>query len=288
MRRISKILSMALAVVVLGTTAFGYAASLKVEDTSIKDGATKIQMENLGVKITFNKSVHFKDNAKVNSKYCKLYDDKGKELPTIILTDEKDPNVLLLLLKTAFTEEELKEYGLEKDSKNRGSVLKKLTDYSFVVGKGFQSADGSKLDKDFKITFTTMDPGESTKYSMGMMLLMVGVMVVATAKTAKNKKEEDSTKEKTKEEKVNPYKKARETGKSVEEIVAKEEKKKAKAAKKAEAAEKRRAAKEARLAEEEAEADDIHRVKAPAPISKAGGKYKSGLAKKGNKKAQKK
>lgn len=282
MRRITKILTMVTAVILLFTTSLGYASSLKVEDSSIKDGAKKIQMENLGVKFTFNKSVHFKDNSKLNSKFCKLYDDKGNELPTMILTDKKDPKVLLLLLKTALTEEELKEYGLTQDEKNRGSVLKKLTEYSFVVEEGFQAADGSQLDKDYKVSFETRDPGESMKYSLGMMLLMVVVMVIAVRSSSKEKKEEQALEEKTKEAKVNPYKKARETGKSVEEIVAKEEKRKAKAKRKAEAAERRRAAREERMEEmEEDYDDDVYQVKAPAPISKAGGKYKSGLSGKG-------
>lgn len=279
MRRVSKIFSLVAAMVVLVTTSFGFAAGgLKVEETSIKDGAKNIQMENLGIKVRFNKSIHFKGNIKANEKFCKLYDSKGKQLPTMILTDDKDPDVLLILLKTAFTKEELKKYGLKMDK--RGSVLDKLSKYSFVVEEGFKAADGSILEKEHKISFKTMDPGESMKYSMGMMLLMVVVMIVAVKKQAKDNKEEKELDEKKKKEaKVNPYKKARETGKSVEEIIAKENKRKVKEEAKAAAAAERKAAKEARLEEEDDSEDDgVYRLKAKAPISAAGSKYKSGIA----------
>ena len=68
-----------------------------------------------------------------------------------------------------------------------------------------------------------------------MMALMVIVMVIAS-KRAMNKEKAGEVK-KEKGDKVNPYKEAKSTGKSVKEIVERENKKKAKAAKKQKAME---------------------------------------------------
>ena len=88
--------------------------------------------------------------------------------------------------------------------------------------------------------------------------------------TAKNAKKQAEADKKTKEEKVNPYKEAKKTGKSVEEIVERDQKEKEK-----------RAAKAAKKAAAEEEEDDYYddgkyHVKAPRPISAAGGKYITG------------
>ena len=60
--------------------------------------------------------------------------------------------------------------------------------------------------------------------SLGMMVVMFGGMIVVTSKAAKKNIEE----ERKKQDKVNPYKEAKKTGKSVEEIVEKDQKRKAK------------------------------------------------------------
>ena len=85
------------------------------------------------------------------------------------------------------------------------------------------------------------------------------------------KKEAEKQQAARKEEKVNPYKEAKRTGKSVEEIVEQDQKNKAKQAEKAA----RKAAREAEDYDDYPE-EGVYRVKGPRPIASAGGRYITG------------
>lgn len=105
-----------------------------------------------------------------------------------------------------------------------------------------------------------------------MAVMMVGMIVFTTraAKKATEKEDQDAGKTKT----VNPYKEAKRTGKSVEEIVAKDKQRKAK---EAEAYAKKKAKEAEIMAALEEEVEEISsnkRVSAPKPISVTGSDYK--------------
>jgi hypothetical protein len=105
--------------------------------------------------------------------------------------------------------------------------------------------------------------------SMVMMGVMVVGMVYFTSRTAKKEAEKAKVE---KEEAVNPYKLAKETGKSVEEIVALEQKKKEKKAQKD-------AKKQRQKEENKVEiSKDNKRVSKRRPISEGGSEYKTGRA----------
>ena len=194
MRRIGAIL-FSLIMLIMVAAPIANAADFGVTSTSPKDKETGVPLENMGVKVFFNEEVYSKDNEKENAKKCKIIDSDGKEI-------EKS-----------------------KDKKGKAITIKPLSNYKLVIEKGFKSAGGTELSKDHSVTFETVNPSTTMKISMGMMALMVVGMVFASSRAMKKDKEAD---EKKKTEKVNPYKVAKKTGKSVEDVVAAEKKKKEK------------------------------------------------------------
>ena len=211
MRRIGAIL-FSLIMLIMVAAPIANAADFGVTSTSPKDKETGVPLENMGVKVFFNEEVYSKDNEKENAKKCKIIDSDGNEIETIVLFNPKDKKVALVLAKS-------------KDKKGKAITIKPLSNYKLVIEKGFKSAGGTELSKDHSVTFETVNPSTTMKISMGMMALMVVGMVFASSRAMKKDKEAD---EKKKTEKVNPYKVAKKTGKSVEDVVAAEKKKKEK------------------------------------------------------------
>ena len=263
MKRISAIVVLSIIfVMAFSSLAFAADSGLEIVNTTPKDGATGQAIDNMGVKVTFNKDVYSKDNQASNVKKCHLMEKKtGKKIKTRVAFSSKSKKLMLVVADTT------KYAG--KRAKNGG--IKSLTEYELVIDDGFKAADGSTLDE-YKMTFTTLNQSSSTKVSFAMMGVMVVAMIFMTMREAKKKLREEQEGGKTRQAGVNPYKEARRTGKSVEEIVARERKKKEKAAQKA----KEEKEKAERLAEENKEeiTSDNMRVPRPRPISEAGSGYK--------------
>ena len=143
-------------------------------------------------------------------------------------------------------------------------------EYTFKLSGDFTDDAGNTLGTEQTVAFTTLNQNANMWINMGMIAVMFGGMMIMTAKSAKKQVEEERKK---REEKVNPYKEAKKTGKSVEEIVEKDQKDKAKRAEKAA----KKAAALGELDDDDDYYDDgNYHVKAPRPISAAGGKYKTG------------
>lgn len=251
MKRIGAIISLAL-LLVLFSTSFAFAAPFSVEATSPKDGETGMAIDNMGVKVEFSQAVYSDKYEADNTKLCKLVDAKGKTIPIRVVFNPKDTNIVLILADTA-----------------KGAVIKGSTKYTLTIGPGFSAADGTLLGKEQVVEFETLNPSTSMTSSMVMMGVMVVGMVYFSSRTAKKEAEKSKVK---KEEAVNPYKVAKETGKSVEEIVAMEQKKKEKKSQK-------EAKKQRHVAENKVEiASSNMRVSKPRPVSAGGGQYKTGKA----------
>ena len=148
--------------------------------------------------------------------------------------------------------------------------IKGNTDYSLTIGKNFEATDGTKLGTVQKIDFKTLDKSKSTTVYTIMMIVMIVGMIFFSSRSAKKAAEKESGAKKP--ETVNPYKEAKRTGKSVEEIVAKDQQRKAKEA----AAREKQRAKEAEIAAalEEEPVSSNKRVSGPRPISASGSSYK--------------
>ena len=278
MKRALVIVTSCILIMMMSASMCFAANTLEITDTTPKDGATGTSLENLSVKLWFNEPMYSKKYNDANENCFTLTDNKGKEVPIIVKFngDAKYEKQVLVLVDTS------------KDYKT-----KQQTDYTLTINENLVSADGNKLSEkalaNNTITFTTINQRRTTAVNMLLMFLIVVVMIVASMRSAKKGNEKDPKKQ---DQKVNPYKEAKRTGKSVEEIVAKDQKNKAKqAAKEAkehEQEEKAKEKEEEKAKEKEQEREDAFRkhVSAPRPISAAGSTYKTGRKAEAEKKAK--
>lgn len=233
-------------------------SNFKIVSSTPENGAKGVSVENLSVKIYFNTDMMpTKNIRKANLKQFKLVDEKGKKIPVKVYYSHKEEGLLMVV----------------SDTINNDITIKGDTEYTLKIGKDLQSADGTRLGKKESITFKTLDQSKSTTVYMVMMGVMIVGMVFFTSRSAK-KEAEKKKQTSGRHETVNPYKEAKRTGKSVEEIVKKDEERKAKEA--AALAKQREA--DAELEEsmnpKMASVSSNKRVSAPRPISAAGSKYK--------------
>lgn len=227
MKRIGAIITTIALLLVLATGAC-FADSLTLESSYPADGATGAAIENMSVKLYFNGKMSEEKAGKLNSDdVFQLYDSEGKKIPTRTLYGSSEEGVVLVLLDT-----------------NKDVKAKSNSEYTLKISGDVVDDNGNKLGKDQQITFKTLNETVNTWVSMGMMVVMFGGMMFASMKGVAKAAEDMKP---AKEDKVNPYKEAKKTGKSVEEIVEADKKKKAKEAAKAA----KKAAKEAEWEEEE-------------------------------------
>ena len=138
----------------------------------------------------------------------------------------------------------------------------------------FADVDGNTLGADRTISFTTINQKLNTTVYFVMMIVMFGGMFFFSSRQAKKQSADDTE---VRDEPFNPYKEAKRTGKSLEEVIAQHEKETA-----------RREAKAAKRAPKEPEpepeddwqedwdVDGLYKVKRRRPISEGGGKYITG------------
>ncbi len=265
MKRISAIvLTVLLAVTMLAPACFAAKDAadtepLKIVASTPSNGDKGVSVENLSVKLTFNKDMAgmSKQQKDHNQSVIKLTDPKGKKIGIKAYYSKEHPNMVMIVSGT---------------SGNKLNRFDSATEYTLALGKTFAAADGSVLGDRQEIAFTTINQNASMKVYMVLMGLMMVGMIFFTTRSAK-KAAEKEMKEKGVTKTVNPYKEAKRTGKSVEEIVAADKKKKEKAA---EAAAKKRAAELAIEEEILAQERKAHnkRVAVKRPISAAGSEYK--------------
>lgn len=267
MKKVGKILSLVTIFVML-TASFCFAApeenedgtdgsgTLVLKETYPKDGATGTAVENVGVKLYFDSEFTAENLKTENSAAVTLCDEEGNVLPTRVLYSTRESGVVLVLF--------------DETKKTEDTAIKQNATYIMKISADFRDDAGNTLGEEHSITFKTLNQSASMMVNTLMMFGMFGGMMVLSARSAKKQAEQQK---KEKEEKVNPYKEAKRTGKSVEEIVEKDQREKAKRAAKA-------AKKAAAAADEDSDDADYddgkYHVKAPRPISAAGGRYVSG------------
>lgn len=233
---------------------------LELVNSSPEDGATGVAVDNLSVKMRFNKDVTpaSADIRKANAKQFKMVDADGKKIPLKVYYSEKEKGLILVAADV-----------YDGSSKNR---IKGGADYTLTVGRNFQATDGSTTGQQIAVKMTTLNQGRSTAIYMLLMVLMMAGMVFFTVRSTKNaekkKKEEREIKEG-----VNPYKEAKKSGKSVAEVVAKENKKKAKKEQPIRRQKEAEAAIEAEIIEK-IRRESNKRVSAPRSIASAGSTLK--------------
>lgn len=257
MKKIGVLLSL-ISILVLMTTSLSFGA-LELESSYPEDGGEDYQSMNFAVKLYFNEDI----KAETNSDAVHMYDNKNQKVNSRLVYSNKEPGLALVVVE---------------------GDLKQNTEYKLVIDDTFESASGELLGVDKEINFKTRDMSKDATVNMAMMGGMMVAVIVLTTRTMKKDKNKPE-KEKKEENKVNPYKVAKEKGKSVKEIVEQDQKAKEKAAL---AAAKEQAFKEKEIAKILAEErkgtktvkSDWKKVKAPRPVSAGGSGYKSGTKKK--------
>lgn len=193
---------------ILVSTSFAFAEGLKLEGSYPENGQKDLQPVNVAVKLKFNETMVSKDAQKVNKGKIKLVDKKGKNIKIIQIYSKKYPKEVWIYV--------------QKD-------LKSKAEYNLIISPNLKSASGKTLGKESKVNFGIMNMEKSTNIYIIMMVVMVLFMVVFTSWETKRKAKKEAA-EAGKKGKVNPYKVAKETGKSVEAIVSEDRAQKEKVA----------------------------------------------------------
>ncbi len=252
-----------------GAFAFADEGSLTLKSSYPKDGQKNTSIENVGMKLYFSNSVSDDATKKHNEGLIKIVDMKGKKIPARVLTADNKSGLVLVLANNT-------------DSKHL--VVKSNTEYKVVIDKSFMDDQGNMLGRNEEISFRTYNQKMNMSVNFIMMGLMFGGIIVISVRQQAQKQAEDAAegKKEKKDGAFNPYREAKKTGKSVDEVIKEEQRRKAKKDRKVRKAEKKneemREKLEAKL-DLSAELPYVYKVSKRRPISAAGGTYKSGLGK---------
>jgi len=257
MKKAGIILSLTL-IMILMSFSFCFASGLELLDSYPKDGSNDARPENFLVKLYFNEDMSSDAVQNENANAFTFSTSKGKELPTKILYDSKKPKEIWVLVN---------------------KTLASNTSYELHISGDLQDAAGSTLGADKTIKLKTRNINTDNNVNMGLMGVMMVGMIGYTSFSAKRQLKKQEEEEAAKpDSKVNPYKVAKETGKTVEDVVAKTNKEKEKAREKAEKKNRNRHQVGGKASVEDSKSDDTgnKRVTAPKPISAAGSTYITG------------
>jgi hypothetical protein len=217
-----------------------------------ENGQSNTSMENLGVKLKFSAAMDSEEATAANADKFVIYDEDGKAIPIIVLFSEKEKGLVLVLADT-----------------DKGFVAKNNSEYRLVVSGELADNDGHTLDADKTVSFKTYNQRVNNMVNMAMMFVMFGGIMVLSLRQNNEKEDEEPKKEETKEQAFNPYREAKRTGKSVEEVKAEQAKKEAKEAKKKARKAKKNPEPQPQKIDNCAELlNNVYHVHAPAPVNK--------------------
>ena len=192
-------------------------SDFKLVNSYPKDGQTNTSIENVGVKLRFNRELAGEKAQKNNAKCVKIVDPNGKEIPIKVMSSKADKGLLLVL----------------GDSNNKKFKVENNAKYKLVISENLMDDQGDRLGKETTLSFTTFNQRLNMMINMGMMFLIFGGITVMTIRNANQQQEKKNKKDEKEEVAFNPYHEAKRTGKTVEEVIAENKKKEEKAAKKA-------------------------------------------------------
>ncbi len=270
MKKKSLIAVAAALMVMLGTVMVSADNSdFKLVSSYPEDGQKNTSIENVGVKLRFNRSLAG-DAAQKNNENCvRIVDKKGKEIPIKVMASKNEKGLLLVL----------------GDNNDENFKVENNAEYELIISGDLMDDNGDKLGKDTTITFQTFNQQLNTMINMGMMIIIFGGITVMTIRNANQARDDKEKKnDKIASASFNPYHEAKKSGKTVEEVIEDHKKQEEKAAKKNKKKKKEEESdyvKDYQLKLSEI-LPNVYSVAAPKPISAAGGKYKSsrGLASK--------
>lgn len=256
MKRVS-LIAIITSIMIMAGAAFSFAdaGDLKLVSSYPENGQKNTSMENLGVKLYFSNPINSEEAKKADADKLAIYDEEGSEVPVQILFSSKNDGLVLVLADS-----------------DKGFTAKNNSEYKLVISGDLVDNDGNTLGADETIAFRTYNQRVNNIVNMVMMFVMFGGIMVLSVKQNNDKKEEEEepkTKDAPKETAFNPYKEAKRTGKSVEEVMAEQAKKEEKLAKKkARKKKKTEETYEKKIDNCAQYLNNVYHVHAPAPINK--------------------
>ena len=241
------------AIMIMACSALSFAADgLELVSSYPEDGQKNTSMENLGVKLTFNNPINSEEAKKIDASKFSITDEDGEAVPVQVLFSEKNDGLVLVVADV-----------------DKGFVAKNNSEYTLKIDAGLVDNDGNELAKDQTITFRTYNQRVNNMVNMGMMFIMFGGIMFFTMRQNKQKEEEEGGSKEDTKEAFNPYREAKRTGKSVEEVKAEQARKEEKAARKKARKNKGKEPVQEKKIENCAELlNNVYHVHAPAPVSK--------------------
>lgn len=252
MKRLS-LISALTAVMIMMSAAMAFAeGNLELVSSYPEDGQTNTSMENLGVKLTFSNPINSEEAKKTDKSKFSIKDENGKAVPINVLFSEKNDGLVLVLADA-----------------DEGFTAENNAEYTLTIDAGLVDNEGNVMEQAKTVTFKTYNQKVNNMVNMVMMFTMFGGIMVLTMRQ-NNKKDEDEPQTESKEAAFNPYREAKKTGKSVEEVRAEQAKKEAKLAKKKARKKKDDSQSADKKIENCAELlNNVYHVHAPAPVNKA-------------------
>ena len=191
------------AIMIMACSVFSFAdGGLELVSSYPEDGQTKTSMENLGVKLTFSKPINSEEAKKIDESKFKIVDEDGEQVPIKVLFSDKNDGLVLVVAYD-----------------DNGFIAKNNEEYKLTIAADLVDNDGNVLGQEKTITFRTYNQRINNMVNTGMMFVMFGGIMILSIRQNNNKKEEEQEKNEPKEA-FNPYKEAKRTGKSVEEVMA--------------------------------------------------------------------
>ena len=200
MKRLS-LISALTAVMIMMSAAMAFAeGNLELVSSYPEDGQTNTSMENLGVKLTFSNPINSEEAKKTDKSKFSIKDENGKAVPINVLFSEKNDGLVLVLADA-----------------DEGFTAENNAEYTLTIDAGLVDNEGNVMEQAKTVTFKTYNQQVNNMVNMVMMFTMFGGIMVLTMRQ-NNKKDEDEPQTESKEAAFNPYKEAKKTGKSVEEV----------------------------------------------------------------------
>lgn len=240
------------AIMIMMSAVLGFAAGgLELVSSYPEDGQNNTSIENLGVKLTFSNPINSEEAKKTDASKFSIKDEDGETVPVQVLFSPKNDGLVLVLADV-----------------DEGFTAKNNAEYTLTIDAGLVDNEGNVMEQAKTVSFRTYNQKVNNMVNMGMMFVMFGGIMVLTMRQ-NNKKEEEEPQVETKEAAFNPYKEAKRTGKSVEEVRAAQAKKEAKLAKKKARKNKDESQQDKKIENCAELLNNVYHVHAPAPINKA-------------------
>ncbi|PKM84583.1 MAG: hypothetical protein CVU86_06455 [Firmicutes bacterium HGW-Firmicutes-11] len=245
MKRIGAIVSLLVMLMILSTS-MSFASGLTLISSFPEDGESGLMPANIAIKLVFSENMTSEAAQTANENRFAITDAEGKAIKFDPLYNaEKYPNEIWIQITETLTDD---------------------TEYNVEISADLESSAGNTLDEPVSISFSTRDTAaDSNGYMILMVLMVIGMVVFTAWDTRRQLKKQGAAKE---DDKINPYKEAKKTGKSVEEIIAKAEKEKEKATKKTKKDDKGNDIPD--TDSQDAVREGVHKVKARKAISAVG------------------